>query len=172
MALQRTRTRRVTVASPGSYGRGRHGLTVPEACSPSRLGGIRTDVLKGSVEMAQTNTKRSPVVEDLSDPAAPRPSGSSCDHSRHDHGAVRRVPFRGRSTTAPSSSKSLEPRQQAVIEALRKFVDTVDPRTLPDYGEGPAPATGNPQLCDRDGRPCSTRSATSSATTSTALPSR
>ena len=28
-----------------------------------------------------------------------------------------------------------------MIEALRKFVDTVDPKPLPDYGEGPAQAT-------------------------------
>jgi len=40
-----------------------------------------------------------------------------------------------------------------VIEALHEFVDTVDPRPLPARGEGPAQATGNPQLYDGDGRP-------------------
>jgi hypothetical protein len=58
-----------------------------------------------------------------------------------------------RSTTAASSSKSLEAGQRAVIEALRKFVDTVDPSTLPPLRRGAVHATGNPQLCDGDGRP-------------------
>ena len=67
---------------------------------------------------------------------------------------------------------SVESGQRAAIEAVRKFVDTVD-QALPAGGADPVQAAGRRRRRDGDGRPgWSTRSTTSSARWCTAPVSR
>ena len=75
--------------------------------------------------MAQTTTKRKPAAK------APAPRKRA---------QTRRRPKRAVDTTAKLSEdvlESVEKGQRAAIEAVRKFVDTVD-QALPAHGEGPS----------------------------------
>ncbi len=90
-----------------------------------RMVGVRTYVLEGSVQMAETTTKRSPVVKT---PATHRRGGTE----------ARRVRVVDRTTDLSDELlKSVEAGERAVIEAVRKFVDTVE-RTRPHSDKGPS----------------------------------
>src|ERR1035437_2856532 len=90
-----------------------------------RMVGVRTYVLEGSVQMAETTTKRSPVVKT---PATHRRGGTEARRAR---GVDR--------TTDLSDEllKSVEAGDRSVIEAVRKFVDTVK-RARPHSDKGPS----------------------------------
>jgi hypothetical protein len=80
---------------------------------------------EGSVEMAEALTKRGPVVKT----ARAECRGVS---------SARRVAVVDRTTELSDDVlRAVEAGQRAAIEAVRKFVDTVD-RTLPHFGEGPS----------------------------------